>query len=66
MAVVDRTRQALADIVAAIDQVAAHVAAIDLHAVDADAAGQTAQALAVPLRQLTQLRQSLLSRRSRL
>jgi hypothetical protein len=39
--------------VTAIDQAAAHVSAVALHAVDA--AGQTAQALAVPLRQLTHM-----------
>ena len=61
----DRTSEALDIIMETVCQAAAHVADIDLHTVDGDAAGQAAQALASPLLRLTQLRHSLLMRRPR-
>ena len=61
----DRTGEALELIVAGVEEAAARLAEVDLHTVDGEAAGKAAQALASPLLRLSQLRQSLLMRRSR-
>lgn len=65
VAAADRTSEALDEIVVAVRGAAEQVADVDLHTVNNDAAGQAAQVLASPLLRLTQLRQSLLMRRSR-
>lgn len=65
LAPADRSNEALADVVADVERAAARTRDLDLYAVDPDAAGRAARALAVPLARLTQLRQSLLHRRSR-
>ena len=61
----DRTDEALELIVTGVEEAAARLTDVDLHTVDGEAADKAAQALASPLLRLSQLRQSLLMRRSR-
>lgn len=60
----NQTDKVLSEIVTAVEKAASQIAAVDLNAVDAEAAGRSARALAVSLRKLTLLRQVLTTRRS--
>jgi hypothetical protein len=59
----DPTKEALQMIVSSLQAAAASVADVQLCTVEADGARRSARAMALPLRQLTQLRQSLIMRR---
>jgi hypothetical protein len=62
VALADRTKEALEAIVASLQAAAAEIDEVQLYTVEADEAGKAAHAMAFPLRQLAQLRQSLIMR----
>ena len=59
-----RSNQTLIDIVGTVEQAVSRADAVDVHSVDPETADQAARTLAVSLRRLTRLRQSLLTRRT--
>ena len=59
----DRTTEALATITSNLQTAAASIEEVQLYTVEAEQAQEAAHAMALPLRQLTHLRQSLIKRR---